>query len=370
MPKLTHIHTSLMPLAWLYALGVRVRNYMFDTGIIESRTYPLPIISIGNITAGGTGKTPHVEYLIRLLSPHYSTAVLSRGYKRKTSGYRRATPTSTPEDIGDEPWQIANKYPDTIVAVDADRRHGIEQLTMPTASRGIQVILLDDAYQHRYVKPGLNILLVNYHRLITHDHLLPAGRLREPVKSKNRADIIIVTKCPANITTRKRHEIAQELRPDATQQLYFSSYTYGTLRNAHSRKEATLSQMSSIEILLVAGIGNPHQFVDDMQQHLSQFTTLIYADHHNFDTDDINHIRHTLHTLSPGAQIITTEKDAARLATSPGMDDQLKEHIWILPIEVRFIGDTDKEFNQTIKQYVQENLRNSSMAQRADAHTA
>ena len=359
-----------MPLAWLYALGVRVRNHLFDIGIIESRSYPLPVINIGNITAGGTGKTPHVEYLIRLLSPQYNTAVLSRGYKRKTRGYLQATPTSTPADIGDEPWQIARKYPDIITAVDADRRHGIEQLTKPSASRDVQVILLDDAYQHRYVKAGLNILLVNYHRMITRDHLLPAGRLREPVESKKRADIIIVTKCPANITVRQRNEIIQELRPDDTQQLYFSTYAYGNLRNTHNGRETTLDDMSSRAILLVAGIGNPRQLVDDMKRHLTQFTTLIYADHHNFDTRDINHIRHTLHTLGPDAQIITTEKDAARLSTSPGIDDRLREHIWTLPIEVRLVGDNSKEFNQTIKQYVQENLRNSSMAQRADAHTA
>lgn len=190
------IHKWLLPLSWCYGLVVRLRNHFFEVGILKSRTFDTPVISVGNITVGGTGKTPHVEYLVRLLSDQMKVAVLSRGYKRKSRGFVLATKESTANDIGDEPCQIKRKFPHVYVAVDANRCEGIERLTTDKLTKDTEAIILDDAYQHRYVKAGVNILLIDYNRLIIHDKLLPAGRLREPKSGKNRADIVIVTKCP------------------------------------------------------------------------------------------------------------------------------------------------------------------------------
>ena len=193
---LIYINKKLRPLSWLYGLGVGFRNLLFEAGILKSHSYATPVISVGNITVGGTGKTPHVEYLIRLLKDKTNLAVLSRGYKRKSSGFVLAGNDSTMYDIGDEPFQMKQKFPDITVAVDKKRTRGISRLIDGEAGKDIDVILLDDAFQHRYVKAGINILLVDYHRLIIYDELLPSGRLREPVGSKDRADIVIVTKCP------------------------------------------------------------------------------------------------------------------------------------------------------------------------------
>ena len=190
------INEWLLPLSWIYGLGVRLRNFMFDIGLLKSQSFDVPVVSVGNITVGGTGKTPHVEYLIQLLDPYIKVAVLSRGYKRKSKGFIIADENSTVRLIGDEPMQMKRKYRGITVAVDRKRVNGIRKLTDGTTVKDIDVVLLDDAFQHRYVKPGINILLVDYHRLIIYDKLLPAGRLREPLNGKNRADIVIITKCP------------------------------------------------------------------------------------------------------------------------------------------------------------------------------
>ena len=184
------INEWMLPLSWIYGMGVGLRNQLFDLGVLKSKAYDIPVISVGNITVGGTGKTPHVEYLARLLKDKVKVAVLSRGYKRKTRGYVLADGDTKMRDIGDEPYQMHLKYKDIYVAVDKCRRRGIERLTSDKATSDTDVILLDDAYQHRYVKPGINILLVDYHRLIVYDKLLPAGRLREPKEGKARADIV------------------------------------------------------------------------------------------------------------------------------------------------------------------------------------
>lgn len=194
------INEWLTPLSWFYGLGVKLRNLLFDMEIRKSHRFNTPIISIGNITVGGTGKTPHVEYLIRLLQDHMRVAVLSRGYKRKSKGFILADNSTTMNDIGDEPFQMKQKFPKVTVAVDKNRVHGINSLTNNDSKKSsIDIVLLDDAFQHRQLKPGVNILLVDYHRLIIYDKLLPAGRLREPMKGKDRADIVIVTKCPKDL---------------------------------------------------------------------------------------------------------------------------------------------------------------------------
>ena len=220
---LIKIREWLLPIAWLYGIGVRIRNWLFDTNILKSKSYDIPVISVGNITVGGTGKTPHTEYLIRLLEKRVKVAVLSRGYKRKSKGFVLATADTPMQDIGDEPFQMKEKFPNIYVAVDKDRRHGIEKLCDGQTAPGTGVVLLDDAFQHRYVKPGLNILLVDYHRLICDDKLLPAGRLREPQAGKDRANIVIVTKCPPDIKPMGFRVIKKNLKLFPYQALYFST---------------------------------------------------------------------------------------------------------------------------------------------------
>ena len=197
------VNEWLMPLSWLYGVGVLVRNKLFDLGVLKQKSYSIPVISVGNITVGGSGKTPHVEYLVNLLKDRVKTAVLSRGYKRKSKGYILADCSVTMSDIGDEPFQMARKFDNVYVAVDRDRRNGINRLTGDSETSDVDVILLDDAFQHRYVKPGINILLVDYHRLIIYDKLLPAGRLREPLSGKNRADIVIIERAGGVSITQK-----------------------------------------------------------------------------------------------------------------------------------------------------------------------
>lgn len=224
---LIKINEWLLPLSWLYGLGVRLRNQLYEMGILKSHTFGIPVIAVGNITVGGSGKTPHVEYLIRLLKDRMKVAVLSRGYKRKSRGYVLAGPETVSSEIGDEPYQMKNKFPDVFVAVDKDRCEGIRNLTTDETTKETDVILLDDAFQHRRVKPGINILLIDYHRLIIYDKLLPAGRLREPQNGKNRADIVIITKCPTDLKPMEFRVLTKAMNLFPYQDLYFSTLEYG-----------------------------------------------------------------------------------------------------------------------------------------------
>ena len=237
------INEWLLPLSWLYGIGSDVRNLLFDMRILASKSYDIPVISVGNLTVGGTGKTPHIEYLIRLLSKNYKVAVLSRGYKRKSSGYVLAQPDSPMKMIGDEPWQIKQKFPETYVAVDCDRRHGIEKLTTDKETRDVQVILLDDAFQHRYVTPKLNILLIDYHRMITEDRLLPAGRLRERASNRIRANMVIITKCPRDLTPIGYRVVQQTLHLKRFQSPFFRTFKYKTLRKLFVRGKIPMKQL-------------------------------------------------------------------------------------------------------------------------------
>ena len=274
---LIYINKKLRPLSWLYGLGVGFRNMLFEAGILKSQTYATPVISVGNITVGGTGKTPHVEYLIRLLKDKTNLAVLSRGYKRKSRGFLLADNDSTMYDIGDEPFQIKQKFPDITVAVDKKRTRGISRLINGEAGKDIDVILLDDAFQHRYVRAGISILLVDYHRLIIYDELLPSGRLREPVGSKDRADIVIVTKCPPDIKPMDYRVITKAMALYPYQQLYFSTHEYGNLER--------LEDLADKHVLLLTGIASPEQMRLDLepyanQRHLRQ-SPLAQVHHHH-----------------------------------------------------------------------------------------
>ena len=361
---LTQIRRWLLPLSWFYGLAVDIRNALFDMGVLPSVSYDIPIINVGNITVGGTGKTPHVEYLIRLLSDRYRVAVLSRGYKRKTSGYLLSSVASTIEEIGDEPWQIKQKYPDVYVAVDANRRRGIERLMTDEATKDVEVILLDDAYQHRYVKPGHNILLVDYHRIISDDRLLPAGCLRERPSSSRRATTVIVTKCPGHITAMGFRVILSALHIRPYQQLFFSTFAYGTMRQlwGNGSLDPEALRKENTHVLLLTGIGNPRQMEQDMRRFVQHTTPLSFPDHHYYTKRDADTIHQALLALPKPHIIVTTEKDAARLLHLQGLSEEVKRCTYVLPIEIRIMRDEKDKFDKTITSYVQENTSNSGVA--------
>lgn len=358
------INEWLLPLSWLYALGVKLRNLLFEVGLLKSRSFDTPVISVGNITTGGAGKTPHVEYLVRLLSPYMKVAVLSRGYKRKSKGYQLATTESTVADIGDEPCQMKRSFPEIHVAVDRNRCHGIDRLTTDEGTQDTEVILLDDAYQHRYVKPGINILLVDYHRLIIYDKLLPAGRLREPESGKSRADIVIITKCPEDLKPMEYRVLIRAMNLYPYQGLYFTSLKYGEMRALYGDEKRTMESISADEhVLIVTGIASPEQLRTDMKIHTQHITSLNFPDHHAFVPEDIQRINETFAAMEGSRKtIITTEKDAVRLLEAGGLSDEAKEALYVLPITIQFMLGQEEAFNQKILDYVRKNSRNSSLA--------
>ena len=361
---LVKIDRWMLPLSWLYGAATTVRNWLFDIGVLKSEQYPIPVIGVGNITVGGTGKTPHVEYLIRLLSQHYKVAVLSRGYKRKTKGYLLARNDTRMQDIGDEPWQVKQKFPEVYVAVDSNRRKGIERLMHDAETRDVEVILLDDAFQHRYVKPGLNILLIDYHRMITDDELLPAGRMRESAKGRNRAQMVITTKCPSDITPMDFRVVQSALNLRPYQQLFFSTFQYGELTGLFNHRTRPLESIEAEEhVMLLTGIASPEQMLMDLRRYTRHITPVSFRDHHFFTSEDIQRIADEFKKLSPPRLIITTEKDATRLHQCPSLPEMLRQSLYILPIQVEIMRNEQDKFNEEIFGYVRKDSRNSPMAE-------
>lgn len=325
----------LLPFAWLYGLGTEVRNILYDSGILRSvEFHDIPVISVGNLSVGGTGKTPHTEYLVRLLHDSHRVAVLSRGYRRHTKGFQLASHASFPAVVGDEPFQMYRKFPDITVAVDEDRCHGIELLSAmfqaDKLSERPACVVLDDAYQHRRVKPGLNILLVDYNHPIYHDYLLPAGRLRELRKRADRADIIIMTKCPPYVSPTEQNAIEQQLHPHHWQQVFYSTYTYSQLPENSS-------------VLLVTGIANPQPLEDRLTELGNDVKSIRFADHHDYTSTDIQHIR----SISDGRIIVTTEKDDVKLREFAVSG--LTYHI--ASINVKILNNQEQIFNKIITDY-------------------
>ena len=337
------IRQWLYPFSWLYGIAVRTRNKLFDWGWLQSKSFDAPIICIGNLAVGGTGKTPHTEYLIKLLKDTgLNVAVLSRGYKRQSKGFILADGTSTAAQIGDEPCQMKNKFPDIHVAVDEHRAHGIERL-LSLKSPAIDVILLDDAFQHRQVEAGMNILLTDYHRLLCDDTLLPAGNLREPRSGKNRAQIVIVTKCPPDIKPIDFH-------------------------TATSHAETL---QGNEQVLLVTGIAAPGPLLQEVQRRAASVRQLAFGDHHAFSKKDLQAIERQFMQLKGERKlIVTTEKDGARLKSHPDLPQSLQPHIYMLPIRIQILQEQEQIFNQNIINYVRTHSRNSQLSERKDAHTA
>jgi tetraacyldisaccharide 4'-kinase len=373
---LISINKLLRPLSWLYGAGVCLRNLLFEAGILKSQTYATPVISVGNITVGGTGKTPHVEYLIRLLKDNTNLAVLSRGYKRKSHGFVLADQDSTMRDLGDEPFQMKQKFPEITVAVDKKRTRGIRKLIDGEAGKDIDVILLDDAFQHRYVKPGINILLVDYHRLIIYDELLPSGRLREPVKSKDRADIVIVTKCPTDMKPMEFRVITKAMALYAYQQLFFSTHSYEPLKRLDNLDNLesldSLENLENLEdlggqhVLLLTGIASPEQMRLDLEPYAEEVKPMAFPDHHQFKKQDVHRINEAFSSLHSPKCIITTEKDAVRLKNVKGLSDEVMQNLYVLPISIKIMLDQEEAFNKHIIKYVRKNSRNSILAKGKD----
>jgi len=360
---LIKINRSLLPLSWIYGIGVRLRNLLFNMGILKSRTFITPVISVGNITVGGTGKTPHVEYLIRLLKDDFKVAMLSRGYKRKSRGYVQADGEATVHTVGDEPFQIYRKYPDIYVAVDKNRCHGIDTLCADHSD--IDVVLLDDAFQHRYVKPGVNILLVDYHRLIVYDRLLPAGRLREPQSGKNRADIVIVTKCPQELRPMDYRVIQKVMGLYRYQHLFFTGIRYGMLTPLYCGEERRLPSVKKGEhIMLLTGIASPQQMMNDLRAYSDNITPLTFSDHHNFTAADVVLINTKFSEMAAPKMIVTTDKDAVRIFGLKGLSEEVRHNIYALPIHVEFMLGMEEKFNEYIKNYVRKNSRNSILVKK------
>lgn len=330
----------LLPLSKLYSFGVGVRNLMFKWHILKQREFDIPVIVVGNIAVGGTGKTPHTEYVINLLKNHYHIGVLSRGYKRKTKGFVLATSRSTPNDIGDEPYQIYQKFGREVsVAVCENRCEGIDELRKIDPQ--INMIVLDDAFQHRYVKPTVSIVLTEFNRPIFMDSILPLGRLREPASAIYRADIVVITKCPEQLKPLEYRIFKTKLKLYPYQKLMFSRYRYPGLKPLfpeETRVSPNLSWMSAEDaILVVSGIDNPRPFVRYLKSYEPVVKVKVFPDHHNFTRKDIEVIENRFDELEGANKyIITTEKDAVRLMNNPYYPHRLKAVTFYQPIEVEF----------------------------------
>ncbi|WP_440121177.1 tetraacyldisaccharide 4'-kinase [Tenacibaculum sp. Ill] len=329
----------LFPFAVLYDAITRIRNWFFNVGILKSTSFDIPVIAVGNLSVGGTGKSPQIEYLIRLLKDDYKIAVLSRGYKRKTEGFQLVNDTHTAEDVGDEPLQFYKKFKkDIIVAVDADRTNGIQQLLQN--DNPPQVVLLDDAYQHRKVTASSYILLTKYNDLYVDDFLLPTGNLRESRRGAKRASVVVVTKCPENLSKSEQGKIVRKINPKAYQKVFFTTIAYDENIKG-TDDELAIADLQHKEILLITGIANPTPLLNFLKEKKVGFKHLNFPDHHNFTHQDIENIKKSFEGLPSQQKIIlTTEKDYMRLE---GKIDQLN----YISIKSKFLSE-EKVFNSLV----------------------
>ncbi|MCW3109860.1 MAG: tetraacyldisaccharide 4-kinase [Segetibacter sp.] len=338
----------LFPFSLLYGLIVNTRNYLFDKNLIKSVSFNLPIIGIGNLSVGGTGKSPMVEYLINLLHSKYLVATLSRGYKRKTKGYALADAETTALEIGDEPMQFHRKFADVAVAVGEERIVAIPQLLHDRP--GTNVIILDDSFQHRWIKPGFNILLTEYSNLFTRDFFLPTGDLRDQRSSYKRANVIVVTKCPPGISEAEMNKIRKEIHPLPKQQVFFTTIQYGQPYHIITKDERAISLED--EVLLVCGIANPEPLKKYLVQQSKTYYQQSFSDHHIFTIDDLNEIRKKYDDINAEQKIIiTTEKDAVRLMK---FDRELiGMPVYVLPVQHQFMFGGGIQFDGIVNTFIE-----------------
>lgn len=356
------LRNLLAPFTPFYGLMVAIRNRLYDYNILHSTEFRLPVISIGNITVGGTGKTPHVEYLISLLHGTFNVATLSRGYKRKTRDFLLATTGSTAEEVGDEPMQIKRKFPEIQVAVDANRIRGVRKLM--TDFKELHVILLDDAFQHRSIKPGLSILLIDYNRPLSGDFLLPLGNLRENASEKRRAHIILVTKCPPKLKPIDRRLVVKEINPFPYQNLYFTTMIYGefypVFENDAPKLTKSTCKKEKYRLHLVTGIVNSRPLKKHLRSITPKITESKFPDHHYYSNKDLGAIESAFQKIDHDKKIIiTTEKDAMRFQSMKGIKDALKRKMYYIPVGIEFLDNEEDNFNNQIISYVRKNKRDS-----------
>jgi len=332
------------------------RNKLFDWHILPSKHFNIPVISVGNLSFGGTGKTPHVEYLVRLLMNDYTLATLSRGYGRKTKGFIIASDYMNYLQIGDEPLQFKHKFEDIHVVVDEKRKRGIKLLLKKVPD--LDIVILDDAFQHRFVQPGLSIILSDYHKLYTKDYTFPIGTLREFRRGAKRADIIIVTKTPKVFSPITRRMLVDEIKPRAHQQLYFSYISYGDLKSIENENESfKINKVSTI--LMFAGIANTYPLEAYLKRICGELIVMKFPDHHKYNEKDILKIKEKFKEIfTKNKMIITTEKDMMRLIKQNLYNIFSDSPIYYIPIEIKFHKDDGARFNNQIMEYVRENKSN------------
>lgn len=335
----------LFPFSLLYGVGVAIRNFLFDKKILPSQSFPVPVICVGNLTVGGTGKTPHVEYVLNHFSGTKKVAVLSRGYGRKTKGFMEVVAGMNALQCGDESLQIKSKFPLAKVVVCEDRVEGIKRIL--NSSNKIDLILMDDGFQHRYVKPSLSILLTAYSNLFTNDFLLPAGNLREHKSAASRAQVIVVTKCPPEMQPDEKSEIVRKINPQPKQKVLFSSFTYGNLISLHdSAHTKSLNELRKTDVVLFTGIADSTPLQDALKEKCNQQVLISFPDHHAFSEGNLRAVRQKFDNIaSPEKIIITTEKDVARLADSQFATLLKPLPVFYLPVSVSFFRDDEKVFS-------------------------
>jgi tetraacyldisaccharide 4'-kinase len=342
----------------IYGLVVSIRNFMYDINVFKQHEFNVPIISVGNLTAGGTGKTPHAEYIISILKKNTHVAYLSRGYKRKTKGFVMANLQSTIYDIGDEAVQIKQKFPEIPVAVCEKREVGIKKLLADT-QHDIDAIVLDDAFQHRSVKANINILLIDFTREIFNDYLLPYGRLRESTNAKYRANFIIYTKCPPMLQPIDQRVIKNKLDLRPYQNLFFTTIVYGEITPAEKGLALFNDNMRNYSVLLITGIANPKPLLDYLKPQVGEITHLNFSDHYNYTAADLEKFNETFQQIENRSKlIITTEKDLVRLKSVKDQPANFFKQLYYIPIEIRFLDRAKDTFNKRILNYVTENRSN------------
>ncbi len=345
----------LYPFALLYGGIMMVRNFLFDSGILPSKLHEIPTISVGNLSMGGTGKSPHVEYLIRLLQRRSDIVTLSRGYGRKTSGFIEVTEKHSFLEVGDEPKVFKNNFPSLGVFVDAQRNRGIEKIL--SLYKETKCVILDDAFQHRSLQPGMSILLTDYSKLYIKDLMLPTGNLREPKWGAHRADIIVVTKCPSIFSPVDARAIRKQLSVKPYQKVYFSYLSYGNIQKVFKNPDLkNIKLEKDSNVLLFTGIAKPSSLEYYLKDEVDSIKHLRFGDHHNFMINDIQKILSEYEKLKGSNKLIlTTEKDAVRLQ-SPGIKELLSDMpIYYIPVQVQFHGKDKEEFDEQIIEYVTRN---------------
>lgn len=343
----------LLPISLFYHIILKIRHKLYDWGILKSKGFDLPVICVGNLSLGGTGKTPHVEYLIDLLSEQYRVCVISRGYGRKTKGFQLGSASCYAETIGDEPMQYVNKFHDLLVAVDENRNEAIS--LMNTMDRPPEVYLLDDALQHRSTLPGLNLLLTSFDNLYVEDCLVPAGTLRDLKSAARRADILVVSKCPTDLKKEQKDGVIAKLKPLPHQSVYFSTLTYEALEGINHAAHQ-VDPGSADAVLLFCGIARPQALKEELERRFRHVEMMAFPDHHPYSQNDLESIHHRYQKME-GTQkiIITTEKDHARFINSPYLCKFESAPLFVQPIGVRF--NEEKSFNESVLSYVRQDNR-------------